>query len=75
MQYTIDFFPKNLPNPTVCEKKNIDIKIPSSNFSMFNTHSTVRLLFLLNPENVFSFNIFTDGFCLSEFEFLKHISR
>ena len=66
-------FPKNPPNPTVCEKKT-DTQIPSSTFTMFNTYSTVGSSLLLNPESVYSFKIFIDGFCLSEFEFLNNIS-
>lgn len=40
---------------------------------MFNTHSIVRSLLLLNTKNAYFFKIFVDGFCLPEFEFLKHI--
>lgn len=71
-QYTANF-PKNSPNPTNYEK-NTDIQIPSNKFSMFNTYSTAGSLLLLNPDNAYSFKLFTDHFSLSESEILNNTS-
>lgn len=40
-------------------------------FSMFNTYSTAGSLLLLNPDNAYSFKLFTDRFSLSESEILN----
>ena len=71
-QYTANF-PKNSPNLTNYEK-NTDIQIPSNKFSMFNTYSTAGSLLLLNPDNAYSFKLFTDHFSLSESEILNNTS-
>ena len=57
-QHTTNF-PKNSPNPTSYEK-NTDIQVPSNKFRMFNTYSTAGSLLFLNPQNAYSFKIFTD---------------
>lgn len=65
--------PMNAPNTTVCEKKRLIFEF----HLVISAHSTLnsQVFVFLNPENVYFFKIFIDGFCLPECEFLNSICK
>lgn len=71
-QYTLLIRPWIHP-VSVCEEKRLMFEF----HLVISAHSTLnsQVFVFLNPENVYFFKIFIDGFCLSEREFLNSIYK